>query len=323
MWRILSAVVLVGVGICLTGCGAQLQTTEAGIPRKVVVRKNHTPLFTSGSLDQPKYAAKQWAALFVYEETPLYYAVGGSTGTEPQDLVYVRRDDVYEWNSRFCLNFTTSPDQTNRAPIKFYETLEGAQRGDGAVAMVEKDSHRTDFAASIDPQPILKDHGDNTYWIAGLHDDVDEQGNFIFLGNFKFAYVRYDKSAQQTRRYVSRTEFDQQITQVLNASYESHDNMNPDEVERVYGDLKGLVSDWGEQQADGAKEVASALKEIMPEQMRQGIFEDSAIEGRNTADLSAQLHEMNRKMVDYLKQDENWNEHGYGYVPVEWIPDMP
>ena len=216
------------MGISLVSCKSQTLRTSEGIPRKAIVSsKGEAPLYSDRNLKKEEGEAQLWEAMFIEEinETKGYYRVSRSLDKKSADSFYMRSEDVLEWNSNFSLAFKNSPHIAKRPKVKIYQTIDGLESKDeNEIVMQEKEEHDEGFSFT-DAQPILKevDSDKKIYKIASLYDQIDEDGNYIFLGDYDSGYVIFDENAHTLYRYVSKAQLRQDALNVIAAEVETID----------------------------------------------------------------------------------------------------
>jgi hypothetical protein len=170
----------------------------------------------------------------------------------------------------------------------------------------------------MDAQPILSEQDNDIYLIASLYDNIDEEGNYVFLGGYDFGYVQYTPEAHEFRRYVSRQQLTQQMLLIVGVQGNVRDNMRPSDVENVYGSLSDLLAEWGPDFSGGIGEIEDAFRgESLPEGARGGIFDIPA--GAASDQIDPELTRMYDRMREYQENPNMWNSDGYSFVPAEWM----
>lgn len=336
---ILLTLILASFSLLSCQSKSTLKTSE-GIYRKLVVREDDTPLYDSTQLKDNVATVDQWDILYVYGEskskdswnilkffqnsqTEDYYVVSRVMQENIETPRYIKKTDVFEWNSYFCLSYKTSPHQAGRDRIFTYETLKAAQERDKSQSHIrEKEKHGVHRNASPDPncQPILEEHKNGIYHIATLYDNIDEEGNYVFLGNYDFGYVRYNKNAHQFYRYVNKRELDYQLKIVLGVTGKAKPNLNPSEVDSIYGPLTTLLANF-EDLNRGIEDIAKIFDSSdMPSETQKGLFNSESFTS-NIEDLDPKLRRISKKMFDTLNDSDKWNKNGYTYIPAEWMEE--
>lgn len=311
---------LIVTAFLLTACQQGVIKTKEGIPRKLVIRQDGTKIYDSQSLDNIVGEASQWDIFYIFGERGNTYLVSRDVNTVPEKSIYLRKEDVFDWNTYLCLTYLGSPQLNNRPPLRTFRTLEDALRGDGAGGLIEKQEHRTDFQPQ-DCHPILVEYQDSIYYIAALYDDVDEQGNYSFEGHYAFGYTKYTPGAHQFRRYVSKAQLESQLKMVLGLTDKTSANMKPSELDQIYGEMSTLLTDFGTDSDNGFQDVMSMFAgSDVPDAAAGPIFSPEA--AQHLDQLDPVINKMASRMSDYLQNPYNWNESGYSFIPAEWM-DTP
>ena len=308
------------IGSGCIGCKKKSLKTEDGIPRKLLIRKDNTPLYESEQMIYSPKSARQWQIYYIFKELIAGYIVSPHMKISRKSTTYfVKKSDVFEWNSYFCLAFKNSPHNTNRKRIKFYKTYFESLNDNGNIVIIEKPKHRTNFLHR-DAIPILQEYDNSIYYIASLYDDIDENGNYVFLGNYNFAYVKYLQNAFVFRRYVNRHQFSDHILHVLRSQVYAKPNMDPTELDLIYGPLSNLLADFGTDIQEGVETIFSLFQTTdIPSKTKRGIFNDKYLIGEDLEELDPHLIRIYRKMVSYYENNSFWNNSGYAYIPAEWM----
>jgi hypothetical protein len=310
----------------LFGCTSGVLTTEHGSVRRVVVaNKNGTSLYDSSKLNNSKSNAKQWDILFLLEDDKNrnYYKVSKSLD-DPYNLnnvSYIIKKDVFEWNSYFCLGYKNSPHQVNRQRVKYYRTINGLKNKDSNdVVIVEKKRHRGYFT-SINAKPILKEEERSIYHVATLYDDIEADGSYVFKGNYGVGYVTYNEKAHRLYRYVSKQQFGEQLRGVTDAMTSKTSNLNPNDLDEKFDRLAKLINQPGKSKLfRGVKRIKKLFENgEAPVVAQRRLFDDRYLKGQNSQEHKDKLIDLQKKMVEYYEYTSNWNQYGYAYIPAEWI----
>jgi hypothetical protein len=336
---ILLTVILASFGL-LSCQSKRILTTSEGIYRKVVVREDDTPLYDSTQFKDNVATVNQWDILYVYGDSKSknswdiskffqnshsknYYIVSRGIKENLETPMYINKNDVFEWNSYFCISYKTSPHQSGRDRIITYETLKAAKEHDKSQSHIrEKEKHGVHRNASPDPncKPILEEHKNGIYHIATLYDNIDEEGNYVFLGNYDFGYVHYNKNAHQFYRYVNKGQLDSQLKIVLGVTGKAKPNLNPSEVDSIYGPLTTLLANF-ENINRGIEDITKIFESSdMPSETQKGLFESESFTS-DIENLDPKLRQISQKMFDTLNNSDKWNENGYTYIPAEWMEE--
>ena len=304
--------------ISLTACKSRdVLKTPDGIPRKVIVRQDDTDLFDANNLKNQLRKTHQWDVWYIFEEGDDYYMIAGDLREYPETPLYVHQSDVFEWNTFFCADYKNSPHETGRDPIPIYYTLEGAQIADeDDIYLIEKEEHRTTFSPD-DANLVLREHEGEIYYVAALYDNVDDEGNFVFLGNYAFGYQPYVPEALRFHRYVSKQQFAEQLRLLLGITGKADSNAKPSRVRELYGPIISLFAEWDDLDK-GLGEIESIFTSPdMPQGAIEGLAPDQFID--NIESLDPKIAAIVDKMLDYMENPKNWDENGHAYVPVEWM----
>ncbi|MFN6516667.1 MAG: hypothetical protein RMY29_019475 [Nostoc sp. CreGUA01] len=310
----------------LFGCSEEVLTTKEGTARRVVVaNKNGTDLYDSEKLTNSKSTAKQWDILFIInDKNPSYYKVSSSID-EPgnsNNISYIKKTDVFEWNTFFCLDFKNSPKEVNRLPVKIYGTITGLKSQNSSdVIMSEKSTHRNNFRRT-DAQPILQEVDESIYKIASLYDNKNPDGSYGFRGNYDVGYVEFTQKAHTFYRYVSKRQLEEQLKSVLAAIVSSKPNPNPNDLDKKFDELSKIINQPGNSKlVRGAKRIKDIFQSGQaPREAQVNIFEEPYLIGKNVEQHNENLETLHNKMLEYFNEPSNWNEDGNSYIPAEWIP---
>jgi len=319
---VLSIFTFIFLVVSLSGCGGILKTKE-GIPRKVVVsNRNGADLYKRINLVEKTESAKQWTVFFIVEKTEKYYKVSKSLNITQNKPIYLKSEDVFEWNLPFCIAFKNSPDKANRPIVKIFKTVEGLKSdNEKDVIMQEKNVHSEIFYPE-NVQPILKEVESNSkiYKIASLYDKRKKDGTYKFFGDYDFGYVKFEEKAHRHYRYVSKQQFRDNLTGVLGAKIRTNDpNPNPQSLDEVFNFIASLLNPDASTKdgVEGIEEIFSS--EDSPSELEDGVFNEDSRSGQNWSEMNKSFNDMYEEMAEYLDQSSNWNTYGYAYIPVEWI----
>ncbi|PHK19324.1 hypothetical protein VF10_21760 [Nostoc linckia z13] len=309
----------------LFGCSEEVLTTKEGSARRVVVtNKDGTNLYDSDQLKNSKSTAKQWEILFILnDKSSSYYKVSSSID-EPgnsDNISYVKKADVLEWNTFFCLDYKNSPEQVNRSPVKTYKTIAGLKsQNDDDVILSEKSTHRNNFMPT-DAKPILQEVDKSIYKIASLYDEQNPDGSHEFRGNYGVGYVEYTQEAHRLYRYVSKQQLEKQLKSVLEAIVISKPNPNPNDLDRKFDEISTIINQPGKSKlVRGVKRVKDIFQSGQaPQEAQVNIFEEKYLKGQNVKQHDKSLEKLHKKMLEYFTEPSNWNEDGNSYIPAEWI----
>jgi hypothetical protein len=316
--------VAISLPIFLISCSDALRTHE-GVPRKAVVsNKDGATLYKSSDLDKKMGEAEQWDIFFILEKKGEYYKVTTSLDSKSNEPLYIKASDAFEWNLPFCIAYKNSPHIAKRPITKIYRSVEGLKSKDESnLAMQEKETHSSNFnPKNVDPVLKEVDSDSHIYYIASLYDRRQLNGTYKFFGDYDFGYVRYEPQAHRYYRYVNRRQFQDNINGILRARNSSAESqLNPESLDDVFDGLISLINPDGTTQ-DGVKGVKRVFSGAdSPSGIEKGVFHKESLRGQNGAALNEKLNTMYDEMVSYLEDGSKWNEHGYSYVPLEWMND--
>jgi hypothetical protein len=160
--------------LMLSSCSAKVQETPEGIPKKVVIGdKGGANLYDSKDLRNHSKKAKQWDTFFVVGIQENYYEVTSDLNDLSHNLFIKKTEYTIPWNTYLALGAKNSPHNANpkRQPTRYWKTLESLQlKQDSGVLLIEKPKHSGKVHPSGNHDPIMRDHGNNVYQIAALHD---------------------------------------------------------------------------------------------------------------------------------------------------------
>ena len=300
----------------LGGCNEVMKTSE-GVPRKVVVRQDNTPLYTSYQLDKSSpIVGKQWTFWFMFEDNKSYYKISGTTNPRSENFLYIKKQDMFEWNNPFCLHLKGSPKSENRPQVKYYKTLENL-KNNGSFSLIEKQEHSLDFDPSS-CQPIIEEVEPSIYYIATLYDDMVD-GQYKFLGHYDFTYVRYSKEYYTFYRYVSKNELSEQIRTLSAISTFNSTNINPTIINGIVSNISSLIG-LGQEFVKGINDLDRIYGgKNIPKQAQQGLLDTQNLTSGKINENSTKIAGLVNEMTQYLHKDSNWNNDNYSLIPVEWI----
>jgi len=300
----------------LGGCNEVMKTSE-GVPRKVVVRQDNTPLYTSYQLDKSSpIVGKQWAIWFMVEENKDYYKISATTNPKSEDFLYIKSQDIFEWNNPFCLHYKGSPKIDNRPQVKHYKTLKDLKNNE-SVSLVEKQEHSLDFNPNS-CQPIIEEVEPSIYYMATLYDDVVD-GQYKFLGHYDFAYVRYSKEYYTFYRYVSKNELSEQIRALSAISTFNSTNINPTIINGIVSNISSLIG-LGQDFVTGVNDLNRIFGgKNIPKPAQGGVLDTQNWTSEKIDKNSTETATLVNDMTQYLHRDSNWNSYNYSLIPVEWI----
>ncbi len=310
----------------LFGCSeGVLETPEGSARRVVVTNKNGTDLYDSDKLTNSKSTVKQWDILFIInDKNPSYYKVSSSID-EPgnsDNISYIKKTDVLEWNTFFCLDYKNSPEEVRRPPVKTYGTIAGLKSQNSSdVILSEKSTHRNSFIPT-DAKPILQEVDESIYKIASLYDEQNPDGSHVFRGNYDVGYVEYTPEAHTLYRYVSKRQLEKQLKSVLEAIVISKPNPNPNDLDRKFDELSTIINQPGKSKlVRGVKRVKDIFQSGQaPREAQVNIFEEEYLKGQNVEQHDKSLEKLHKEMLEYFTESSNWNKDGNSYIPAEWIP---
>ncbi|MBD2612017.1 hypothetical protein H6G94_12130 [Nostoc punctiforme FACHB-252] len=312
----------------LFGCSEEVLTTKEGSARRVVVtNKDGTNLYDSDQLNNSKSTAKQWDILFIInDKNSSYYKVSSSID-EPgnsDNISYVKKADVLEWNTFFCLFYKNSPEEVNRSPVITYKTLEALknQSQDTSDFIMSEKLNHDNSLKEVYAKPILQEVDESIYKIASLYDDPNPDGTYEFRGNYGVGYVEYTPEAHTFYRYVSKRQLEEQLKSVLAAIVSSKPNPNPNDLDKKFDELSKIINQPGNSKlVRGAKRIKDIFESGQaPREAQVNIFEEPYLIGKNVEQHNQNLETLHNKMLEYFNEPSNWNEDGNSYIPAEWIP---
>jgi hypothetical protein len=311
----------VAILLLVQGCGGPqkvaLTSDDSRIPRKVVIREDSTPLFSSRDLRSVAGFARQWQVYFLVRQGKKFVQVSPTLEVHPENTYFLEKDASFEWNTYFCLSYANSPRTAGRPQIITFRTPEQARIGSGDSVLIEKPYHLIHWN---NPQPIMKDLGGGVYHVTSLYDNVDSLGNYVFLGNYTSGYVRYQQNAHVLLRYVSREQLDENIKVMLGSRLRHKEAMSPTEMDDFWGPLRSLLADFGVDSEAGVNEMLAVFREEhAPSEAQKGIFQASNVVNSFNPNLAVELHRVSEKMISHFQDNTAWNEHGFSFVPAEWL----
>lgn len=295
-------------------------TTSEGLVRKVMVRADDTKLYSRADKNAGSCAtAHQWDIFYIFEEQGGFFKVSGTIDGSGDGPCYARKQDVFEWNTELTLYIATSPHRENRPPIKYYKTPGALRNNTGEIAFIEKEQHYPEMFDRNNVQPILKEVASETYKVAAIYSQTNEQGESIFNGDYDFAYVTNTPRAHQIRRYVSRNELNEQLIELTEIYATDLSNMK----QSTLGDVGKILIDLLSEDPFNAEGVFETWEEMMddsdeiPEEAGEGIMDPDNWRGDTEIDRKI-LETIDRMKVLY-GDDSNWGINDHAFVPLEWI----